>query len=149
MKSSSPVVKVFLDTNVLIDYVLSERPKHATALEVFHLIFSHRVEAAISTQSVLDAAYICKTNPSFSIEAFSETMLYMLDRINTGYVDPWDIETALRTSSNDIEDNAQISFAYNQGCDVIITSDKKFLSREMPRPMRVMTPEDFVNACRA
>lgn len=30
-----------------------------------------------------------------------------------------------------------------------ITNDKAFLAREVPRPMQVMTPQDFVNRCRA
>lgn len=149
MKNTSLVPKVFIDTNVIVDFLLPDRPKHATAREVFKIIYSHQSEAAISTQSILDAAYICGKTPGYVQNTFRETILYMLDRTNASSVDPFDVKTGLRDLNPDIEDNAQISFAYSQCCDIIVTSDKKLLSREVPRPMRVMTPEDFVNACRA
>lgn len=56
---------------------------------------------------------------------------------------------ALKDPGDDLEDNAQIAFAYSQCCDGLLTYDKKLLSRELPRPMKVMTPEEFVNHCRA
>ena len=82
-------------------------------------------------------------------EAFRETLIHLLNRTNSSYIDTWDVKSALMDSNSDIEDSAQISFAYSQCCDVIVTKDKKLLSRDVPSPMRVMTPEDFVNACRA
>lgn len=148
MKNTSPVVKVFVDTNVLLDYMIPDREKHDVVVNLFSLILTAKIEAAFSTQSLLDAVYIGHRLSGLP-KGFRETLIHLINRTNVSYIDTWDMETALRDNHPDIEDNAQISFAYNQGCDVIVTSDKKFLSREVPRPMKVMTPEDFVNACRA
>lgn len=142
-------IKILIDTNILVDYLQLERQKHRLGCELFQLVFNNTIEAAISTQSILDAVYVCRRNSAYHASIIRESLLYMINRTNVSYIDTWDIETALRDANPDIEDNAQISFAYSQCCDIIVTSDKKLLSREVPRPMRVMTPEDFVNACRA
>lgn len=149
MKNTSLVPKIFVDTNILVDFFLPERPKHAISRDVFHLIFSHYVEAAISTQSILDAVYICEKSSNFNPESFRETMLYIVEHTNISYLDFFDVKTGLMDACSDIEDSAQISFAYNQCCDFIVTADKEMLRREVPRPMKVMTPEEFVNHCRA
>lgn len=149
MKNISLVPKAFIDTNILVDFILPERPKHAVARDVFNLIYSHYVEASISTQSILDATYICGKTPCFNPDSFRETILFLMDHVNVSYVDSFDVKTGLRDACPDIEDSAQISFAYSQCCDIIVTADKELLSREVPRPMKVMTPEDFVNNCRA
>ena len=149
MKNISLVPKAFIDTNILVDFILPERPKHAVARDVFNLIYSHYVEASISTQSILDAAYICRRSLNFNPDSFREAIMYLIDHTNVGYVDSFDMKTGLRDACPDIEDSAQISFAYSQCCDIIVTADKELLSREVPRPMKVMTPEEFVNNCRA
>lgn len=149
MKNTSLVPKIFVDTNILVDFFLPERPKHAISRVVFHLIFSHYVEASISTQSLLDAVYICGKSSNFNPEAFRETMLYIVEHTNISYLDFFDVKNGLMDACPDIEDSAQISFAYDQCCDFIITADKELLSRTVPKPMKVMTPEEFVNHCRA
>ena len=75
--------------------------------------------------------------------------MFLMDHVNVSYVDSFDVKTGLRDACPDIEDSAQISLAYSQCCDIIVTADKELLSREVPRPMKVMTPEEFVNNCRA
>lgn len=142
-------IKILIDTNILVDYLQLERKGHALACELFQLVFSHSIEAAISTQSFLDAVYVCMRNSAYESSVIRDSLLYIRDRTNVYAIDAFDLEAALKNPNLDIEDSAQISFAYSHGCDILVTSDKKFLSREVPRPMRVMSPEDFVNACRA
>ena len=149
MKNIAHKIKIFVDTNVLMDFVEPQREKHEIVRELFHLIYTNEVEAAVSTQSILDVAYLSKKNKSISNQDLRDTMLFLLVHTNSGYLDTFDVSEAFKNPHSDIEDNAQISFAYNQCCDYIITSDKNMLSREMPKPMKVMTPEEFVNNCRA
>ena len=142
-------IKAFIDTNVLLDFFQKERARHTIATELFNLVYQGQIEAAISTQSILDAAYVCRRHPAYVASFFRESARYMMDRVNSGYIDPSDVKSALEDSNPDIEDSAQISFAYSQCCDVIVTSDKKLFAREVPSPMQVMTPEDFVDHFRA
>lgn len=147
-KSMENKIKIFIDTNILLDFFQEERAGHTIATDLLFLVYQSRVEAAISTQSLLDAAYVCRKHSKYVASVFRESVLYMLDHTNSSYIDTFNLKTALRDANPDIEDSAQISFAYSQCCDIIVTCDKKLLSREVPRPMKVMTPEDFVNACR-
>ena len=142
-------VKVFVDTNVLVDYLSPSRKDHNSALDLFGLILTSQIEAALSTQSMLDASYIARKFPDFSQSGFRATMIELLARTNVEDIDSFDLKAALKDTETDLEDSAQIAFAYNQRCDVIITHDKKLLARTMPRPMLAMTPESFLDRCRA
>ena len=73
----------------------------------------------------------------------------MLGHTNSSHIDTFDLKTALEDSNSDIEDSAQIAFAYSQRCDIIVTHDNRLLSRDVPSPIKVMTPEEFVNLCLA
>lgn len=148
MKNISLLPKVFIDTNILLDYFIPSRERHQVVVNLFSLIFTHKIEATFSTQSLLDVVYIGQKHMDFP-KGFRETLIYLLNRTNVYAIETFDFESALKNPNPDIEDSAQISFAYSHGCDILVTGDKKFLSREVPRPMRVMSPEDFVNACRA
>jgi len=148
MKQTISRVKVFVDTNVLVDYVLPERPRHEQAKVLFGLILKAQTEAGISTQSILDAAYIARKSPGFSRNSFRATVQEIMLRTNVESIHYYDLKDALKDSHDDLEDNAQIAFAYSQACDVLVTNDQQLLSREVPKPMKVMTPEAFVNCCR-
>ena len=148
-KSMEYKIKVCIDTNILLDFVSADRERHAIAQQLFHLIYTHKVEATVSTQSVLDAAYLAGKKPLSGISDYRTAMLYMLMRTDVGYVDSFDLRDALENTHPDIEDSALISFAYDNCCDFFLTNDKELLSREVPRPMKVMTPEEFVDKCRA
>ena len=148
MKNTSLVPKVFIDTNILLDYLIPARVNHEAVLNLFSLILSGEIEASFSTQSMLDAVYVGNKHPGF-IKNYRETLIALINRTNASYIDTWDMNTALMDPDPGIEDSAQISFAFNQCCDFIITNDKKMLSREVPKPMKVITPEEFVNNCRA
>lgn len=142
-------IKVFVDTNVLLDYLIPSRNFHRQAVDLFILILTTQIEASFSTQSMLDVVYIgCKYN-DFPQESLRNTLAELLVRTNSGAIDPFDLKSALLDVDSDIEDSAQIAFAYNQCCDVIVTNDRKMLGRKVPAPMTIMTPEDFVGRCRS
>ena len=140
-------VKVFIDTNVLIDYLVPGREKHLQAVDLFSLILTSTIDAAFSTQSMLDVAYISKRYPNFSTDQFRHTMGMLMGRTNVSYIDNSDMLCALRDPNEDIEDNAQIAFAHSQRCDVIITNDRKMLSRQVPSPMLIMDTREFLRRC--
>ena len=142
-------IKVFVDTNVLVDYLLPDRLRHQQAVELFELILAVKIEAAFSTQSMLDAMYICRNQEKCPEEMLRRSLQCLLSCTNASYVHPSALGQALKDPSPDVEDSAHIAFAYDECCDVIITNDKNLLSREVPKPMLVMTPEAFVDKCRA
>ena len=53
-------MKIFLDTNVLIDYLNKREPFFAEASQVMDLCVSKQVEGVLSSLSVINAAYIMR-----------------------------------------------------------------------------------------
>lgn len=139
------MIKVFLDTNVLVDYFMEERPHHDHALTIFSAAKSHRFEAVLTIQSILDAAYIATGRKSgVNPDGFKKAILDMLNYLNISYIDLFEIRDALLAPDMDIEDNALYAHAYSEACDVIITGDREFIQRKTPGDIQMMTPEDFV-----
>ena len=57
-------IKVFLDTNVLIDVLsATNRPSTEYSSRIFQEIRNFKLEGVISVQSVVDAAYVFRNDP--------------------------------------------------------------------------------------
>ena len=54
----------------------------------------------------------------------------------------------LQEPDSDLEDNAQLAFALDQCCDVVLTHDRDLLTRSVPAPLLLLTPEAFLEKCR-
>lgn len=145
MKSTAKV-KVFIDTNVLLDYLIPSREKHESAVDVFSLVFSSVIEGEISVQSMLDAIYVAQ-QMQLPMSALRENLAALLLRINVDALDMSDLKSALLDPDPDIEDSAQISFAFDRCCDFFLTSDRSLLSHSLPHPMAAMTAEAFIMRC--
>lgn len=53
-------MKVFLDTNILVDYLNKREPFFAEAAQTIDVCTSGKVEAVVSTLSIINAAYIMR-----------------------------------------------------------------------------------------
>jgi predicted nucleic acid-binding protein len=141
-------IKAFLDTNVLVDILSSEpRPNSVASAIILDAICSGKMEGAISTQSILDSAYILSKTPGFSQTRFKEAVFYLNNYLNIYSVDIFNVESALRHPSGDFEDDVHWAFADATSCDVLITGDKKFCTHpdwEGYRKMECVTPKEFV-----
>jgi predicted nucleic acid-binding protein len=143
-------IKAFLDTNVLID-VLSPnpRPNSKASFIIFQAIRSGKIEGALSTQSILDSAYILSRTPGFSLAKFAESVSQMYNFVNIYSIDIFSIKSALRHPTGDFEDDVLLAFADSTSCDLIITGDKEFCTRpkwEGYRNMPCKTPSEFVES---
>ena len=85
---SSAMIKVFLDTNVLVDYFMEERAHHDQALTIFSAAKSHRCEAVLTIQSILDVAYIATGRKSgVNPDGFKKAILDMINYLNISHID--------------------------------------------------------------
>ncbi|MBO4340961.1 MAG: PIN domain-containing protein [Bacteroidales bacterium] len=141
------VIKVFIDTNVMIDFLDKTREGYTCASQILELIIKHKIEGLITTQTIIDAAYICRKNSTYDDTLFRETIQNLLYKINLGYLDYFNVKTAFRDTNKDIEDNAMIAHAEDACCDVFLTQDRKLLSRPKRPVMLFMTPQDFLSRC--
>lgn len=138
--------RAFLDTNVLLDVLsTSERPSSEASEQIFEAIRSGIFEGFITTQSIIDAAYILSRQRSrFDREAFGQCILSMMNYLNINAIHPFDIRDAVFHGKGDLEDDSLFAHAEALGCDAIITSDRKFRQQKEASGMLFFTPEAFL-----
>ena len=141
------MLKALIDTNILVDFFVEDRPSHEMARRIMYLVLNGRMEAEITTQSFLDTVYICGRATGRRDAQLRKSLKELRLRTNVSFIDSFELGDALGDADPDIEDSAHISHAYHSGCDVIITNDKALLSREMPAPMKALSPEEFLRLC--
>lgn len=147
------VPKVALDTNILLDVLLEDRPHKAEAEIILSAAVAGKLSAQITTQSIIDAAYTSRKN-GIDYNTFVESIDRLRSCLAISAVDwidmSWFITSQDFVSSGDFEDDAQLANAYNSLCDYFITRDKKLLSlNKYDSPLLIVSPEEFVSAMEA
>ena len=137
-------MRVFIDTNILMDWLLEDRPCKQYAKVIITAAEEHQIQLAVSSQSILDAAYITKKS-GLPFESFRNSLNYLRSFARIVSIDEVDLMWALAHYSGDFEDDAQYGSAYNSVCDFFITRDKKIMElNDQFNPMTVISPEEFV-----
>ena len=136
-------MKAFLDTNILLDILVAERPSHDLSMRVLQLARKRLLEIQVSTQSLTDTQYILSQKKT-DFTAFAEMAKWMLNHVNIDGPDSFHIRDALEGYTGDFEDDLQYAFALDNACDIIITNDQDFIQRKTPGEILMMTPEEFI-----
>jgi len=119
-------MKAFLDTNVLLDILMESRDGHEASLFILQVIRSGDIKGCLTTQSVIDAAYIQTQRLKAPTAAFKQAIRTLSGVVEILAIEPEDILVASNSRIDDFEDAAQLACATRSGCDVIVTSDKKY-----------------------
>lgn len=133
-------VSVFLDTNVLLDDILS-RDGAESAKKILQLGVSKDIRICLSVLSTVNIAYVARKAVSHEklIEVFD---LYLKHFVLLPGRDA-DVYSYVHGGSNpDYEDAMQIACAESE-CDVIVTRNKKHFAPYTDMP--VLTPEEFLD----
>ena len=138
--------RAFLDTNVLVDVLsASPRPSAEASRLIFEAVRSGIFEGFITTQSILDAAYILsRLSTSYDRDRFGQSILKISNYLNVESIHIFDIRDAILRSNGDLEDDALFAHADALGCDAVITSDRSFRSRGTGSGPEFFTPDSFV-----
>lgn len=139
-------MRVFLDTNILLDVLIPGRPSAKLSQTIFQLIRTTSTEGYLSTQSILDAAYLVSRCPGFDISSFRKSINTILKFVNVDGINYFSISDAIKASEiDDIEDCAQAFFAEENNCDIIITNDSGFRLPSTIAHIQTMSPKDFIS----
>lgn len=138
-------IKLFLDTNVLLD-ILVKREGTVYAAAILEAARRSQVELVTTTQSFLDAAYIMRS--AAHREKYNKFLSWMLNNTNVEYLDTFDLKEGADSGGADLEDEAQVAHAISSACDYFITSDKELLKKDIPG-MAFVTPKDLVDRMKA
>lgn len=137
--------KVFIDTNVLLD-ILIERPSSKAARDIFYAVKCGKIEGVITTQSIVDAAYVLRKRGQEFLDAYYERAVQLFNYFNEEQLNAFDMLYASRHMSGDFEDDVQFARAVDCCCDAIITNDREFRkTHEGEDPhIQFFTPEEFI-----
>jgi predicted nucleic acid-binding protein len=134
-------MRLFLDTNILLDVFLNRSGK-AASLQVLHQCVTSGNEGWIAWHSLSNGFYIVRRETKSLAEAkrFVSELLRWCNVASVGTLEAVDAE---KMNLNDIEDAMQIAAACSCQASVIITRN---IPDFVTSPIPAMTPEDWAKA---
>ena len=131
-------MKVFVDTNVILD-VLLKREGYVEAAKVLLAGSQNDGTLCTSVLSMAHVAYILRKK--IQGDALYVELGKLSKFIVTVGLSVEDYEQALQLKANDFEDALQYFCALSNGCDTIVTRNKKDFRYSV---MRVLSPKEFL-----
>jgi predicted nucleic acid-binding protein len=134
------MLKVFLDINILLDYLIEERPGNKAATEILKLVVDDALICYTCPISLLNIYYILRNQKTEQerkdiIESF-------LDIFNIVELDIDVLKLGLYASVTDYEDAIQYISAKKINADFIITGDKGFIGYDLD--LKRVSPVEFL-----
>ena len=135
--------KLFLDTNVFIDYLAQRKGFYDNAASVIETCAKKKIKVLVSALAFATASYImgvhCKMTHIMVKNLFANFMKH-------GSITPVDskiISESLASDFEDFEDAMQYYSALRENAEIIITRNKAdFSASKIP----VVTPQEFLDA---
>jgi predicted nucleic acid-binding protein len=125
-------VRVLIDTNVALDFLLQREPFLQDAELLFQAIDQEEIVGYITATTLTDIFYISRRHTR-SMEQARQAVSEMLTTMVICSVDRAVLELAFDSRLDDFEDAVQIFSAVAQGLEAIVTRDAQgFLSSPIP-----------------
>lgn len=133
--------KVFVDTNIILDWLGKREPFFKYAKELFLKGEKKEIEVLVSTISFINTQYILRKQ--IGKEKANQTLAAMRTICTVCSSGEKEIDLALVSSFTDFEDAFQYYSALNNVAKVIITRNpKNFASSEIP----IMSAEEYLKS---
>lgn len=132
-------MNIFLDTNVIIDFMGERDGFFDDAAAIFSMIEDKKIMASASALTIVNCAYILKK--AFSSSVMLEKVEALCQMLNVTPIDRNQLMNAVHLKPTDYEDAVQYLSAMPYRPDVIITRDKRGFN---DFDILVMTPAEFV-----
>lgn len=133
--------KIFIDSNIIIDFLAEKRFSHKEAVELFanqkeNEIYCFSFGSVSDITYVLQRAYGFKSSKIISFfDNLSIDSKYWCLSLSDSYLEEackYSLDLIDKNKSIDFEDALQYFCALENGCDVIITNDKNFPKLDIP-----------------
>ncbi|MEB3292225.1 MAG: PIN domain-containing protein [Synechococcales bacterium] len=125
-------MRVLIDTNIVLDFLLQREPFFQDAEVLFQAIDMGQVIGYVTATTLTDIFYISRKHTR-SIEQARQAVLETLTVMAICPIDRAVLESAFNSGLADFEDAVQIFSAVAQGLDAIVTRDVQgFLSLSVP-----------------
>ena len=131
-------MKVFLDTNIVIDLLDKREPFYIDAVKLFTLAYQKKITLFVSPITYATASYLLRKHGKEGMRKLLNNFR-QLSQITTA--DERVVDAALASSFDDYEDALQYYSALTRNVDVIVTRNKKdFTSASIP----VLSPAELL-----
>lgn len=131
--------KVYLDSDVILDYLAERKPHDEAALKIINLLENRQIQGYISSLIVWNLCYLLRKNLG---AAQARSVLQKFRKlVHILPVTEETIDSALASNMRDFEDSVQF-FAFKKGkIDIFISRNTK----DYPRNSAViMTPNEYL-----
>ena len=134
-------MKILIDTNVVLDFLLQRDPFFQEAERLFQAISQNRVSGYVTATTLTDIFYIARRHTQ-SLEKARQAVSETLTAMAVCPVDRDVLESALSSDCADFEDAVQIFSAAAQSLDAIITRNTTdFINSPLP----IYSPTELLN----
>ena len=134
-------MKVFLDTNVWIDFLLERQPRYTLAASILSLAVEGMCNVYISSLTVVNAHYICHDRAKMPLKMLLKKIHALKKWVHICDIVSEDIYNSYSNEWEDFEDGVQYYSALRVGADCIITGNVKDFSLSA---IPVSTPSEFL-----
>lgn len=133
-------MKVFIDTNVLLDFYCQREDFYQDAACIFDLACNGKIEIWVSPISFVNFFYI--TRKEYTVEQRYEILRGLMQICNIAGADKFVLSDALSNTIPDFEDMVQYYSARLVAADCIVTRNVKDFATATT--IAVMTPSQFL-----
>ena len=133
-------MNVFLDTNVIIDFMGEREEFFDNAAAIFTMIEDGKISASASALTIVNCAYILKK--AFSQDIMLSKIQALCQMLDVTPIERSQLLNAIQFRPYDYEDAVQYLSALPYHPDVIITRDKRGFN---DFDILVMTPAEFID----
>ena len=132
-------MKIFVDTNILVDLIADRKPFSKFAIQLFSKAEVGKLELYTSSHSIATTHYLLKKY--VDEKELREVLFKLLEYLNIVAINLDILKKGLKSKHKDFEDAIQIISAYSiEKMDCIVTRNiKDFKNSEIP----VYTPDEL------
>ncbi len=132
------MMRVLIDTNVVLDFLQEREPFVENAAKLFERIDNGEIEGFISATTITNIYYIVRRSAGRVVA--QDAIRQLLSDLNICAVNLEILKQALALNFNDFEDAVQYACAVVQKVDAIVTRDVSgFVNAEIP----IVLPEEI------
>lgn len=123
-------MKIFLDTNVLIDFILERAPFYHAAAMIISCAVDRKLDISVSSMSVVTAKFVCVDRCKMPIALFRTKLAFLREFMDVCSVDATDVYHSFDARWTDFEDGVQYYAATRWGADYVVTRNVKDFQEE-------------------
>lgn len=122
-------MKLFLDTNIIVDYILERGECYQQILQILSCAINKSIEVYASSLTIVNANYICVERNRTTKEEYKRKIEVLRPFLTITPITASDIYSSYDSQWDDFEDGVQYFSAKRTGCDYIVTRNEDDFER--------------------